>query len=64
MDGLSEGQKIWVEQADGSRRAGIFVGEAQGTWFGGSPGAYVVYPDVRSGEEVPIIRVMPRDDTE
>ena len=44
MDGLHEGQKIWVEQEDGSQRPGIFVGEAEATWFGGSPGAYVVYP--------------------
>jgi hypothetical protein len=62
MDSLHEGQKIWVEQADGSQRAGIFVGEAEGTWFGGSPGGYVVYPDTRSGEEVPMIRIMPRDE--
>jgi hypothetical protein len=62
MDSLCEGQKIWVEQADGSQRAGIFVGEADGTWFGGTPGAYVVYPDTRSGEEVAIMRVVPRDD--
>jgi hypothetical protein len=42
MDGFHEGQKIWVEQADGSQRAGIFVGEAEQSWFGGGPGAYVV----------------------
>jgi hypothetical protein len=64
MEPLHEGQKIWVEQADGSQRAGIFVGEAQGTWFGGNPGAYVVYPDTRSGEEVPMMRIVPRDDEE
>jgi hypothetical protein len=62
VDVLREGQRIWVEQADGSQRAGIFVGEAEGTWFGGSPGAYVVYPDSRSGEEVSIMRVVPRED--
>ena len=61
MDGLHEGQTIWVEQADGSQRPGIFVGEAEGTWFGGSPGAYVVYPDTRQGEEVQIMRIMPRE---
>jgi len=58
---LHEGQKIWVEQPDGSQRAGIFVGEAEDTWFGGTPGAYVVYPDTRSGEEVAIARIVPRD---
>jgi hypothetical protein len=64
MDTLREGQKIWVEQADGSQRAGIFVGEAEATWFGGSAGAYVVYPDTRSGEEVPIVRIIPREEPE
>jgi hypothetical protein len=62
MDSLREGQKIWVEQADGSQRAGIFVGEAEGTWFGGSVGAYVVYPDTKSGEQVAMVRVLPRED--
>jgi hypothetical protein len=28
MEGYEEGQKIWVEQQDGSQRAAIFVGEA------------------------------------
>ncbi len=64
MEPLHEGQKIWVEQPDGSQRAGIFVGEAEETWFGGSPGAYVVYPDTRSGEEVAIMRIVPRDQGE
>ena len=64
MDALTEGQKVWVEQADGSQRPGIFVGEAEATWFGGSPGAYVVYPETRQGEEVPIMRIMPRDEGE
>jgi hypothetical protein len=64
VDELSEGDKIWVEQADGSQRAGIFVGEAQQSWFGGVPGAYVVYRDTRSGEEVAISRIVRRDDGE
>ena len=62
MDTLQERQKIWVEQADGSMRAGIFVGEAAGSWFGGSPGAYVAYPDTHSGEQVAIMRIVPRDE--
>jgi hypothetical protein len=62
VDTLHEGQKIWVEQADGSQRAGIYVGEAVQSWFGGSAGAYVVYPDSRSGEEVSMMRIVPRDD--
>ena len=64
MDTLHEGQKIWVEQADGSQRPGIFVGEAEASWFGGSPGVYVVYPDTRVGEEVAVMRVVPRDETD
>ena len=63
VDSLHEGQKIWVEQDDGSQRAAIFVGEAEQTWFGGGVGAYVVYPDTRSGEAVSIMRVVPRDES-
>ncbi len=62
MDGFHEGQRIWVEQPDGSQRPGIFVGEAELSWFGGGPGAYVVYSDTRSGEEVDLMRIVPRDD--
>jgi hypothetical protein len=61
---LHEGQRVWIEQSDGSQRAAIFVGEAQQTWFGGTPGAYVVYPDTRTGEEVAITRIVPRADGE
>jgi hypothetical protein len=61
MDTPKEGQPIWVEQSDGSQRAAIFVGEAEASWFGGGPGAYVVYPDTRSGEEVAMMRIVPRD---
>ena len=63
MEGVHEGQKVWVEQEDGSQRAAIFVGEAElEAWFGGGPGVYVVYPDTRSGEEVAAIRVVPREE--
>jgi hypothetical protein len=62
MDPFHEGQKVWVEQADGSQRAAIFVGEAEASWFGGTPGVYVVYPDTRSGEEVAASSVLLRDD--
>jgi hypothetical protein len=63
MEPLQKGQKVWVEQEDGSQRAAIFVGpaETQG-WFGGAPGVYVVYPDTESGEEVSAVRVLPRDE--
>jgi hypothetical protein len=62
MDGFENGTKVWVEQEDGSQRAAVFVGTAEHTWFGGSPGVYVVYPDTSSGEEVAAIRVVPRDE--
>jgi len=62
VDTFHEGQRVWVEQPDGSQRAAVFVGEAEMSWFGGAPGVYVVYPDSRSGEEVAIVRVVPRDD--
>jgi hypothetical protein len=63
VDGFQEGQNIWVEQADGTQRAAVYVGEAGlSSWFGGGPGVYVVYQDTRSGEEVPAVRVVPRED--
>ena len=62
MSAFREGQPVWVEQPDGSQRPGIFVGEAEATWFGGAPGAYIVYPDTRAGEEVDAMRVIARDD--
>ena len=63
VDTFQEGQTIWVEQSDGSQRAGIFVGEAAQSWLGGGPGAYVVYPDTRDGEEVSMMRVIAREDS-
>jgi hypothetical protein len=63
MTGFLEGQQIWIEQPDGSQRPGIFVGDAQtASWFGGQAGAYVVYPDTRTGEEVSMLRITPRDE--
>jgi len=62
MSTFREGQPVWVEQADGSQREAIFVGEAEASWFGGGPGAYVVYPETRSGEEVAIMRILARED--
>lgn len=63
MEPFHEGQKVWVEQSDGSRRAAIFVGESEiASWLGGMPGVYVVYPDTRSGEEVATTRIVPREE--
>jgi hypothetical protein len=62
MEPFQEGQKVWVEQDDGTQRAAIFVGEAEASWFGGSAGVYVVYPDTRQGQEVAAMRVVARED--
>ena len=40
----------------------FYVGEAEASWFGGGPGVYVMYPDTRSGEEVAMMRVVPREE--
>jgi hypothetical protein len=63
MEGFHEGQKVWVEQPDGSQRPGVFVTDAEiPGLMGGPPAAYVVYPDTRSGEEVSLLRVTPREE--
>jgi hypothetical protein len=57
-----EGQPVWVIQADGSQRAGEYVGGAEtSAWFGGAPTVFVAYPDTKSGEAVEVDRVIPRD---
>ena len=34
MDGFREGQKVWVEEPDGSLRPGVYVGDVETTtWF-------------------------------
>ena len=63
MEGFHEGQKVWVAQSDGSQRSGIFVSDAEiPGWFGGPPATYVVYPDTRSGEEVSLLQITPREE--
>ena len=49
--GFKEGDKVWVEDGDGRRHPGIFVGnnEASG-WFGGGPSAYVAHPEAHQAE--------------
>jgi hypothetical protein len=60
--GFHEGQKVWITVGDGSQRPAIYVGEAeQASWFGGPPRAYVVYADDRTGAEVPVELIVPRD---
>jgi hypothetical protein len=36
------------------------VGEAEISWFGGAPAAYVAYPD-GGGEAVAFMRIVPRE---
>jgi hypothetical protein len=61
--GFREGQKVWVILRDGSQRAAIYVGEGENaSWFGGPPLAYVVFADDRSGSEVELDMIIPRDD--
>jgi hypothetical protein len=48
---------------DGSQRPAIYVGEGENTaFFGGPPKAYVVFADDRSGAEVEMDTIVPRDD--
>ena len=65
MDGFHEGHKVWVARSDGSQQSGIFAGDAEiPGWFGGTPAAYVVYPDTGSGEEVSLLQITPREEGE
>jgi hypothetical protein len=59
--GFKEGDQVWVEDADGNRHEGVFVGmnEASG-WFGGGPSAYVAHPEGRQAEVVSLARIVPR----
>lgn len=59
--GLKEGEEVWVQDADGNRHPGVFVGmnESAG-WFGGGPSAYVIHPEGHQAEVVSIFRITPR----
>ena len=61
--GFHEGQKIWVMVGDGGQRPAIYVGEGENaSWFGGPPLAYIVFADDRSGAEVQLDTIVPRDE--
>ncbi|MFA9401154.1 MAG: hypothetical protein ACERKT_08615 [Acidobacteriota bacterium] len=63
FEGFKKGQKIWIHNADGSARPGIFVGEGENaTFFGGPPLCYVVTEDTKESGEVQLDRVTARDD--
>src|SRR3569623_2980169 len=59
--GFKEGDEVWVEDANGRRHPGVFVGmnEAAG-WFGGGPSAYIVHPEGHQAADVSLARVMRR----
>jgi hypothetical protein len=58
---FKEGEEVWVEDANGKRHPGVFVGmnEAAG-WFGGGPSAYVVHPEAHQAEVVSMARIIPK----
>jgi hypothetical protein len=58
---FKEGDEVWVEDANGRRHPGVFVGmnEAAG-WFGGGPSAYVVHPEGHQAEVVSLARIVER----
>jgi len=61
--GFKEGDKVWVQDADGNRHPGIFVGDNEASgWFGGGPSAYVAHPEAHQAEVVSVFRITPRDD--
>jgi hypothetical protein len=59
--GFKDGDLVWVEDADGHRHPGMFVGmnEASG-WFGGGPSAYVIHQDGHQAEVVALFRITRR----
>ena len=59
---FKEGEEVWVEDANGNRHPGVFVGmnEAAG-WFGGGPSAYVVHPEAHQAEVVSMARIIPKN---
>jgi hypothetical protein len=61
--GFREGDKVWVQDGDGNRHPGIFVGDNEASgWFGGGPSAYVAHPEAHQAEVVSVFRITQRDD--
>ena len=61
--GFREGDKVWVQDGDGNRHPGVFVGDNEASgWFGGGPSAYVAHPEAHQAEVVSIFRITPRDE--
>ena len=61
--GFKEGDPVWVEDGDGRRHPGTFVGDNEASgWFGGGPSAYVAHPEAHQAEVVSVLRIIPRDE--
>jgi len=61
--GFKEGDKVWVQDGDGKRHPGVFVGDNEASgWFGGGPSAYVAHPEAHQAEVVSVFRITPRDE--
>ena len=61
--GFREGDKVWVQDGDGKRHPGVFVGDNEASgWFGGGPSAYVAHPEAHQAEVVSVFRITPRDE--
>jgi len=62
IHGFKEGDPVWVEDGEGRRHPGVFVGDNEASaWFGGGPSAYVAHPDAHQAEVVSVFRITPRD---
>lgn len=61
--GFKRGDKVWVEDAEGQRRPGVFVGDKERfNWARSGPSAHVVYPETKQVGVVPVFRITPRDE--
>jgi hypothetical protein len=61
--GFKRGDKVWVEDGEGQRRSGVFVGDKErASWSRGGPSAHVVYLETKRAGVVPVFRITPRDE--
>jgi hypothetical protein len=60
--GFKGGDPVWVEDGEGRRHPGVFVGDNEASgWFGGGPSAYVAHPEGHQAEVVSIFRITSRE---
>lgn len=56
------GQKVWVQDGEGTSHPGIYVHRYGSIyWFGNGPSAVVLHPQGHKSEVVSIERITPRD---